>query len=614
EPANPNMSESQDGNNQNSGQQKPEVIPPKIMPTKYKFREMKVYSSDEWMAASTKRYRRVFDRFETTYMHVEMSFFNKLFDEEDWDASIRSKSYFVSGSQKNELSNFEEKRKILKDENIVYIRHSWGNAIPGDYWRKGNYVWEGYIDDVKIGEAVFYIEDLGKAVEGENLFFDIDSAHLFEGDAKASGLTEKKYLKKFNGTETHYIWGEFNVKNKTVKDYYAEFIFNFYNSDGQLKGSHPYLIYIAPNTLGQIYTAYASWGSDVAGTWLKDAFTLEVIFMDNLIATIPFQVGDTIEEGSNDIITDMSQLISKVTSASSTPSDPALDVLLNESLAELNAMTGLDNIKNEVNEMVKLVRFYQESGKDVLNKFSLHTVFIGNPGTGKTTVARLLSKIYKGLGILGKGHLVEVDREGLVAGYIGQTAIKTGEKITEAMGGILFIDEAYSLAQEKGSPYDFGGEAIQIILKRMEDLRGKFGVIVAGYTHNMHAFINSNPGLKSRFDKYFTFDDYTPQEMFIIALSMFRNEGVMPDVEAAAHLKDYFSFLYKGRDDHFGNARTVRQVVLESVKNQNLRLAAITKAERTEDMLATVTYEDVKEFELKEDGFEKHIIGFKLGN
>ncbi|MEP6645872.1 MAG: AAA family ATPase [Saprospiraceae bacterium] len=604
-----------DGNNQNSGQQTPPPINQlKHLSTNYKFREMKIYSSDEWMAASTKKYRRVFDRFETSYMRVELSFFNKLFDEDDWDASIRTKSYFVTGSQKNELSNFEEKRKILKDENIVYIRHSWGNAIPGDYWRKGSYVWEGYIDEVKIGEAVFYVEDLGQAQEGENLYFDIDSARLFEGDSKASGLPVKTYLKKFSETDTHYLWGEFNIKNKSVKDYYAEFIFNFYNSDGQLKGSHPYLIYVPANTLGQVYSAYASWGSEVAGTWLKDSFTLEVIFMDNLIATIPFVVGDSSEEGSVEMITDMSQLINKVAQTGAVTTDPTLDVLLNESLAELNALTGLDNIKNEVNEMVKLVRFYQESGKDVLNKFSLHTVFIGNPGTGKTTVARLLSKIYKGLGILGKGHLVEVDREGLVAGYIGQTAIKTGEKITEAMGGILFIDEAYSLAQERGSPYDFGGEAIQIILKRMEDLRGKFGVIVAGYTQNMYAFINSNPGLKSRFDKYFTFDDYSPQEMFIISLSMFRNEGVIPDVEAAAHLKDYFSFLYKGRDDHFGNARTVRQVVLESVKNQNLRLASIPKAERTEDMLATVIYDDVKEFELKEDGFEKHIIGFKSGN
>ena len=202
----------------------------------------------------------------------------------------------------------------------------------------------------------------------------------------------------------------------------------------------------------------------------------------------------------------------------------------------------------------------------------------------------------------------------LVAGYIGQTAIKTGEKINEAMGGVLFIDEAYSLAQEKGSPYDFGGEAIQIILKRMEDQRGKFGVIVAGYTRNMHGFINSNPGLRSRFDKYFVFEDYTPKEMMLIALSMYRKEEVMPDIAATEHLLKYFTFLYDRRDEHFGNARTVRQVVGESVKNQNLRLAGMIKEDRTKEMIETVLFEDVKEFELKDTDFGKHNkLGFQQG-
>jgi SpoVK/Ycf46/Vps4 family AAA+-type ATPase len=332
-----------------------------------------------------------------------------------------------------------------------------------------------------------------------------------------------------------------------------------------------------------------------------------------LIAVAPFQVGDHVEEGGVEVITDKARLIKQTGTLADTP-DVSLETLLNESLAELNALTGLEKIKTEVNEMVSLVRFYQETGKDVLNKFSLHTVFSGNPGTGKTTVARILSKIYKGLGILSKGHLVEVDREGLVAGYIGQTAIKTGEKINEAMGGILFIDEAYSLAQERGSPYDFGGEAIQIILKRMEDQRGKFGVIVAGYTHNMHSFINSNPGLRSRFDKYFFFEDYTPKEMMIIALSMYHKEAVMPDEAAASHLLDYFTFIYNGRDEHFGNARSVRQVVEESVKNQNLRLAGMPKEARTPELLSSIFLEDVKEFELKESEFGKHKLGFRMGS
>ncbi|MDQ3018085.1 MAG: AAA family ATPase, partial [Bacteroidota bacterium] len=272
------------------------------MELKYKYRDMKVHSSDEWMAESTKKYRKVFDRFETTYMRVELSFYNKLFDEEDWEASLRTKCYFVNGSARNELSNWEEKRKISKDENVVYIRHSWGKPLPGDYWKKGTYIWEGYIDEVKVGEALFYVEDLGQAAPGENLFFDFESFQLYEGDKSGSSSPTKKYVRKFNQKETRYVWGEFKFKNKANTDYFVETIFGFYDKDGLPKGSHNYVIYVAPSTAGTVYTTFASWGNDTPGSWFNDSYTLEVVFMDTLIASTSFQVGETFEEGAAEVI------------------------------------------------------------------------------------------------------------------------------------------------------------------------------------------------------------------------------------------------------------------------------------------------------------------------
>lgn len=583
------------------------------MVVKYKFRGLKVHSSDEWMADGMKKYRQMYDRYETTYMRAELSFFNKLFDEEDWDASFRLKCFFLNGSQKNELCNLEQKRKILANENIVYIRDAWGNATAGAYWLRGDYVWEAYIDEVKIGEAKFYVEDVGTVKQGENPYFDIESIKMFEGDGYASSLPNKKYLNKFSTKETRYLWGEFNFKNKTPKDYYAEVIFNFYDDALQLKGRNAVLKYVAANTAGQTYTLYSGWGSEIPGVWKEGRYTMDAVFMDTLIATVPFEVGTKFEEGGVAVITDAEKILKHTGAATAADQNKNFEDILNESLAELNSFTGMNSIKKDVNELVKLVRFYQETGKDVLNKFSLHSVFTGNPGTGKTTVARILAKIYKGLGVLEKGHLVEVDREGLVAGYVGQTAIKTGDKINEAMGGILFIDEAYSLAQGKGSQYDFGGEAIQIILKRMEDFRGKFGVIVAGYTDNMYEFITSNPGLKSRFDRTFVFEDYDAEDMFTIALSILAKEDVKPDEQSAEHLKKYFAYLHTVRDKNFGNARTVRQICGEAIKNQNLRLASMKKEERTKEMMETIIPDDVKEFEIKEADSQRGKLGFKFG-
>lgn len=290
---------------------------------------------------------------------------------------------------------------------------------------------------------------------------------------------------------------------------------------------------------------------------------------------------------------------------------PIDEQLLKKSLLELNSLVGLSKVKSEITEVVKLVRFYKENKKDILNSLSLNNVFIGSPGTGKTTVARILANIYKALGLLEKGHLVECARDSLVAGYMGQTAIKTKNMIDEAMGGVLFIDEAYSLTNGNGNN-DFGHESIEIILKAMEDYRGKFSLVTAGYTEEMIEFINSNPGLKSRFDNYIKFEDYEPADMLLIADKLLAENKINIETKAKEHLYAYFEFHYSNKDKYFGNARFVRKIIEEALKNIYVRISDIPIQKRNDEMTKLLTFKDVEEFvPSKDDLFvKKRNIGF----
>jgi len=287
------------------------------------------------------------------------------------------------------------------------------------------------------------------------------------------------------------------------------------------------------------------------------------------------------------------------------------ELLLIKSIEELNRFTGIKNIKTEIKELTKLLKYYQEEGIDYEKRnFSLHSVFKGNPGTGKTTVARVLSKIYKSLGVLEKGHIIECDRSSLVKGYIGQTAIQTNQMIERAMGGILFIDEAYSLTNK--SERDFGIEAIEILLKRMEDSRGKFIVICAGYTDEMNSFLESNPGLKSRFDKVFVFQDYAEEELYEILISILSDYQLEIDKEEViSTIKEIINKIYKSRDRHFGNAREIRKIAEQVIRNHDLRLASLTKYQRNSLNINEIDLNDLK-ITYSELKAEKIKVGFTL--
>ena len=383
------------------------------------------------------------------------------------------------------------------------------------------------------------------------------------------------------------------------RDVYSEYLNNLikkWSENGDLK--EPFI----PQTLRLIrtYDVINETDHSVKAIHLFCTFLLVCIKADGVISA---EEQEYVRNSKNkmceicEISSETSTSTENSPSTSSIAKSPVFDndvqINVDDMISELNSMVGIDSVKQEVQRLVngiKVNKMRLEKGLPAANTTN-HLVFYGNPGTGKTTVARLLAGIFKGLGVLEKGHLVEVDRSVLVAGYVGQTSIKTREVIQSALGGVLFIDEAYTLSKEGN---DYGTEAIDTMLKLMEDHRKDLIVIVAGYTEKMAGFLASNPGLKSRFTRFMSFPDYEPSELAQIFKIMSKSAGMYLTPEAEMKAIELFKSNYAQRNESFGNARLVRNLFHDAMSRQADRIIEID--DLNEITLQTLTDADIPDY------------------
>ncbi len=556
----------------------------------YKFKELKVYTSTEWLADNKKKYRQVYDQLEASYVYAELSFINKHFDVKNWDVEITLRCLSMKRAGK-ELCRLNIQRNVSKYDSVVFIREGWGNKKEGTFWKQGAYCWEAMIDGEKVGSKYFYIEESPSEQDGHPRYLELKSLRLYEGQYDDVGEDDRNYYTSFSTSETRYIYSELIFQNLKIDDaWQCELFTKFYNEARELKGQVTRLQTIQKGDKKVKVTA--GWGSNVKGSWRPGNYTAEIVFMDKLVAVVPFEVGEEFVQGN-------SQVLWPDYKPAHFNTDSTIAQNQVEVLAELNGMIGLSTIKKQVFEHAQYLQFLQfrkEKGFKENQNINIHSVFVGNPGTGKTTVARMMGKLYRHMGLLSKGHVHQVDRVDLVGEYIGQTAPKTKETIEKARGGVLFIDEAYSLARVNDDSKDFGREVIEILVKEMSNGKGDIAIIVAGYPKEMKYFLDSNPGLKSRFKIHYKFSDYLPQELSAIAQYTCKEKEIKLEGLASEMMDSMITEAFRNRDRNFGNARFVNDLVekakvalgLRMMNQDNLREAS------TED-LSLILPEDIEQ-------------------
>ncbi len=562
---------------------------------RYKIKELKVYSSTEWLADNKKKYRQVFDRFCTSFIYAELSLYNKHFDVEDWDIEVELRCYSLKKGKK-EIARIPVKRKVSKYDAVFFIREGWGNKSDGVFWKKGTYFWEAWSEGEKLASKYFYVEEAGDDLSGEdNPYLEVESLRLYEGPYDDIIEDERVFYKKFSSEESRYIYVEIMLRNlHPDKSWQCELFIKFFNDAKDLKGQVIRLQRIEKKD--DILKLSAGWGSNVKGSWRKDRYTAEIVFLDKLLAVVPFEVGEEFEEGISGVL-----LPDQHTPVILTHTDEDRQTF-EDVMTRLNSLIGLKEIKERVQDHAKYIQFLQfrkEKGFDEKEEINVHSVFIGNPGTGKTTVAGMMGMLYKKMGLLSKGHVHEVDRVDLVGEYIGQTAPKVKEAIEKARGGVLFIDEAYSLARSVDDTKDFGREVIEILVKELSNGPGDLAVIVAGYPKEMRQFLDSNPGLKSRFKLYFEFTDYLPQELSQIAEFAAHQKGVQLSADAKKRIDEIIVNAYRRRDRTFGNARFVFDLIEQAKINLGLRIMSQSQYRQLpKEILSQIELADVSRLDI----------------